>query len=424
MKPSHSLLLILLLIAVAGCQSQDAPPPSAPAMPVPEVETAQATTRAIVDYREYTGRTAAMNSVEIRARVSGYLLQSPRSADSERTQFSGLARAESSNRAPSSEATDAEGTGTSEGSADRSIPEVSVNEGDLVKKGDLLFMIDPQPYELALQQSKGSLEAAEARLEQANKDLARSDALLDRNATSAAEYDQAVATVAELRGQIENLRATVARNQLDLEYTRVRSPIDGLLGRTLVTSGNLVAADSTILTTVVSVDPIYVDFNVDEQSVLDYRTRMLEGEVKDARQATISIRLGLANEVGFPHEGTINFVNNITDPTTGNTLVRGTFDNDTGILSPGLFARIQAPFSSEYNAVLIPTKAIGMDQQGRYVMVVGDGNKVQRRSITMGDIVDDKTVIREGIEAGETVVTSGLQKIRPGSEVRLQGAKS
>ncbi|GAA4455119.1 efflux RND transporter periplasmic adaptor subunit [Novipirellula rosea] len=404
MKHSSNLLFSLLLIAVAGCQSKSPPPAEAPAMPVPEVETADATTRKIIDYREYTGRTAAVNSVEIRARVSGYLLQSPRSADSDRVQPAEPAK------------TDATSSSL--------IPEVNVNEGELVKQGDLLFMIDPQPYELALQQSKGSLEAAEARLKQANKDLSRSDALLDRNATSAAEYDQAVAAVAELRGQIENLRATVARNQLDLDYTRVRSPIDGLLGRTLVTSGNLVAADTTILTTVVSVDPIYVDFNVDEQSVLDYRKRMLEGEVKDARQTSIPIRLGLANEDGFPHEGSINFVNNITDPSSGNTLVRGTFNNDTGILSPGLFARIQAPFTSEYEAVLVPTKAIGMDQQGRFVMVVGDGNKVQRRSIKMGDIVDDMTVIREGVKPGETVVTSGLQKIRPGSEVRLQGAKS
>ncbi|WP_372715790.1 efflux RND transporter periplasmic adaptor subunit [Novipirellula sp.] len=402
MKHSSSLLFSLLLIAVAGCQSKSPPLAEAAAMPVPEVETADATTRKIIDYREYTGRTAAVNSVEIRARVSGYLLQSPRSADSDRVQP----------------------TAKADANLNSSIPEVNVNEGELVKQGDLLFMIDPQPYELALQQSKGSLEAAEARLKQANKDLSRSDALLDRNATSAAEYDQAVAAVAELRGQIENLRATVARNQLDLDYTRVRSPIDGLLGRTLVTSGNLVAADTTILTTVVSVDPIYVDFNVDEQSVLDYRKRMLEGEVKDARQTSIPIRLGLANEDGFPHEGAINFVNNITDPSSGNTRVRGTFNNDTGILSPGLFARIQAPFTSEYEAVLVPTKAIGMDQQGRFVMVVGDGNKVQRRSIKMGDIVDDMTVIREGVKPGETVVTSGLQKIRPGSEVRLQGAKS
>ncbi|WP_442505277.1 efflux RND transporter periplasmic adaptor subunit [Novipirellula sp. SH528] len=419
MKHLLSLLFCLPLLAVAGCQTESTPPAGPPAMPVPEVETADATTRKIIDYREYTGRTAAVNSVEIRARVSGYLLQSPRSADSDRTQSNEPA----DTQAPNSDPTTDETAETDE-SAKRSIPEVSVNEGELVKKGDLLFMIDPQPYELALQQSKGSLEASEARLKQANKDLTRSDVLLDRNATSAAEYDKAVAAVAELRGQIENLRATVARNQLDLEYTRVRSPIDGLLGRSLVTSGNLVAADTTILTTVVSVDPIYVDFNVDEQSVLDYRTRMLEGEVKDARQSSITIRLGLANEDGFPHEGSINFVNNITDPSSGNTLVRGTFDNDTGILSPGLFARIQAPFTAEYEAVLIPTQAIGMDQQGRYVMVVGDGNKVQRRSIKMGDIVDEMTVIREGIKAGETVVTSGLQKIRPGSEVRLQGAKS
>ena len=152
--------------------------------------------------------------------------------------------------------------------------------------------------------------------------------------------------------------------------------------------------------------------------MLDYRTRMLDGKVKSARDGKIAVRLALANDDGFPKEGFIDFVNNITDPGTGNTRVRATFENNTGILSPGLFARIQAPFSAEYQAVLVPTKSIAMDQQGRHVMVVAGDNKVLRRAVKLGPIEGDMTVIREGVKAGEQVVTSGLQKIRPGVEVR------
>ena len=379
MKICFRLLLIVLLV---GCRPKL--PPSTPPPPLPEVAVTQASTKKIVEYREYTGRTSAVDSVAVRARVSGYLLKTPRKKTN-----------------------------------DDSIPKVMVEEGKLVKKGDLLFVIDPKPYELGLQQSLGSLTASEARLKQAHNDLTRSETLLNSNSISKAEYDQSFASVAELRGQIESLKATVARNQLDLEYAEVHSPIDGLLGQTSVTTGNLVAADSTVLTTVVAVNPIYVDFEVDEGSVLDYRTRMLDGKVKSAREVKIAVRLGLANGGGFPWEGVIDFVNNITDPGTGNTRVRATFENNTGILSPGLFARIQVPFSAEYEAVLVPTKSIAMDQQGRHVMVVGDDKKAVRRAIKLGPIEGDMTVVREGVNAGERVVTSGLQKIRPGAEVRI-----
>ncbi len=377
----------LLVVLLAGCHS--AGPPPAPQLPPPEVEVAAATTSKLIEFREYTGRTAAVDSVEVRARVSGYVLQTPRTKTN-----------------------------------DASMPAVTVEEGKLVKKGDLLFVIDDKPYQLALKQTVGALTASEAKLQQANNELARSESLVNSNSISRTDYDQAVASVAELRGQIESLKATVARNQLDLEYTQVRSPIDGLLGQTSVTAGNLVIADSTVLTTVVAVNPIYVNFDVDEQSVLDYRTRMLDGKVKSARDAKIAVRLGLANNDGFPQEGFIDFVNNVTDPGTGNTRVRATFDNTTGILSPGLFARIQVPFSAEYQAVLVPTKSIAMDQQGRHVMVVADDNRVLRRAVELGPIEGDMTVIREGIKAGEQVVTSGLQKIQPGVEVRVASSPS
>ena len=374
---------LLIVVLIVGCRSKALP--STTQFPPPEVAVALASTSKVVEYREYTGRTSAVDSVEVRARVSGYLLQTPRTkANADSTQ------------------------------------NVLVDEGKLVKKGDLLFVIDAMPYQLGLQQSLGSLTASEARLQQANSELTRSESLLKSNSLSQSEYDQSFASVAELRGQIESLKATAARNQLDLEYTQVRSPIDGLLGQTQVTTGNLVAADSTVLTTVVAVNPIYVEFEVDEQSVLEYRTRILDGKVQSAREVKIAVRLGLVNDAGFPREGVIDFVNNITDPGTGNTRVRATFENDTGILSPGLFARIQVPFSGEYEAVLVPTKSIAMDQQGRHVMVVGDDKKVSRRTVKLGPIQGDMTVIREGIKPNERVVTSGLQKIRPNTEVRIE----
>lgn len=384
MDDCFKLLLVVLLV---GCHS--AVPPTAPQLPPPEVAVAAATTSKLVEFREFTGRTAAVDAVELRARVSGYVLQTPRTKTN-----------------------------------DASMPAVTVEEGKLVKKGDLLFVIDDKPYQLALKQAVGALTATQAKLQQANNELTRSESLVNSNSISRTDYDQAVASVAELRGQIESLKATVARNQLDLEYTQVRSPIDGLLGQTSVTAGNLVVADSTVLTTVVAVNPIYVNFDVDEQSVLDYRTRMLDGKVKNAREGKIAVRLGLANNDGFPQEGFIDFVNNVTDPGTGNTRVRATFDNNTGILSPGLFARIQVPFSAEYQAVLVPTKSIAMDQQGRHVMVVADDNRVSRRAVNLGPIEGDMTVIREGVKAGEQVVTAGLQKIQPGAEVRVASSPS
>lgn len=383
------------MLVVVGCAPKVSQTPPAP--PPPTVEVAVAEQRKIIDYREFTGRTAAMESVAILARVSGYLLRSPRM------------------KAPQNPPSSSEATKDKD-----SDWQITAREGELVKKGTPLFLIDPQPYQLALDQSLGSLKASQARLTQANQDLSRSRELRGREAASEAEYDQAVAAVAELRGQIENLKATGERNLLDLNYTRVESPIDGLLGSTMVTEGNLVVADSTVLTTVVSVDPIYVDFNVDEQSLLNYRQRIVTGEVASARDVKIPIRMGLVNEDGFPHEGTIDFVDNRTDPNTGNTRIRGIFKNTTGILSSGLFARVQTPFTQEYEAVLIPSPAISMDQQGRYVMVVGEDNVASRRSIQLGQLVGDQTVITNGVRAGEQVIISGLQKVRPGAPVTIE----
>ncbi|MEO8268326.1 MAG: efflux RND transporter periplasmic adaptor subunit [Aureliella sp.] len=400
----RSLLLVSCLVAIAGWHCMLAGCKRAPVTsdppPAIEVEGAYAINQNIVGHRVFTGRTAAVNSVDIRARVSGYLRKAPRSS-----QVRGEVDSEVDSEISTEPAKPLE-------------PEVVVSEGSQVNIGDLLFVIDPEPYVLALEQSEGTRLATEARWDQAVKDFGRAKKI--ENTISPAEYDSSEASADELKAQVVALKANSARARLDLDNTQVHAPIAGLLGQTLVTPGNLVVADTTILTTVVSNNPIYVDFEVDEQSLLDYRSRMLAGKVKNARETSIAIRLGLANEDGFPHVGTIDFVNNRTDPNTGNTRIRATFDNSSGVLSPGLFARVQVPFTAEYSAILIPTIAIGMDQKGRYVMLDGSGHKVERREVELGDIIGHLTAIREGIEVGERVVTSGLQKIRDGSLVHFK----
>lgn len=399
---------LVAIVWIAGCNRE--PAGKSAGGPVegalPAVRVAEAMKQELIDYREFTGRTSAIATVQIRARVSGYLLQTPRSK---------------TRQSDDNQATPNDADSTDKQASDDS-PWVSVTEGQLVEKGDLLFIVDPKPYELAVEQTQGLLEASVARFKQANQELQRQTELVERDASSRSDFDKAVAGVDELQGKIANLKATARRNLLDLGYTKVTSPIGGLLGRTLITEGNLITADTTILTTVVSVDPIYVDFNVDEQSVLDYRKRQSQGKVQSARDTKIPIRLSLANEDGFPHEGSIDFVDNTTDPNTGNTNIRGVFENIDGKLTPGLFARIQAPFTEQYDAVLIPTTAIAMDQQGRYVLIVDDEYTVARRTVTLGQIVDDKTVVTQGVRAGELVIVAGLQKVRPGAKVQTETA--
>jgi len=412
---SVACLFVCVTVSV-GCNKPAASSAAGPSASPVAVDTAIATSERIVEYREFTGRTAAVNSVEIRPRVSGYLLQTPVSDPKNVIQPAGEAVDVPVDLTKFHDVVDSN-------YGDKSFI-VKVREGELVQEGAPLFEVDPEPYRLAYEQAVGKLEAAKGQLVQARRQQDRLKTLASSNAASQAEFDVAIAAASAAAGTIDQLKAAVDSSYLQWQYTQVRSPIAGLLGRTQLTRGNLVIADTTILATVVSVDPIYVNFTVDENSLLDYQKRISEGTVQSARNSVISIDMALSNEVSFDHHGVIDFVDNVTDPETGNTQVRARFENKDRRLSPGYFARIRAPFTAPYDAVLIPTIAIGADQQGRYVMVIDEAIVVHRRAIETGNQRESTTVIKRGIEAGETVVTIGLQKVRDGAPVALAKAST
>jgi RND family efflux transporter MFP subunit len=337
----------------------------------------------IKEYRNFTGRTAAVESVEIRARVSGYLARIPYKSRYENGKE--IHRGE---------------------------------EGLEVKKGELLFEIDPRPYEAALAQAEGNLKAALARLQRQDADLARAKVLRDRGAISREEYDKAIGDKGETAGSLVALRAAVARAKLDLDFTRVTAPFAGRVGRAAITEGNLVTADNTLLTTIVSLDPMYAYFDVDESSMLHYQKLIREKKLKSARDAKIPVDLGLSNERGYPHEGIIDYVDNQLNAATGTLRIRGLFSNKDRVLTPNLFVRVRVPFSPEFKALMVSERAIGMDQRGPYVLVVQSDNTVEHRPVKIGTTEDGLTVIEEGLKEDESVIVNGLQRARPGSPVK------
>ncbi len=418
---THAVIL-LVVVSALGCQKEKAKrPPGAPpgaipgsagAPPIPEVEVVSPYQQKILDYREFTGRTAAADRVEIRSRVSGYILQTPRSKGQPENQSANASVGQGT-----------QGTRDAQSKPDDS-SRVVTGEGDYVEKDTLLFVIDPEPYQIALDQAVANVAAGQATFKRFDLELVRARELIASRSVAQADLDLAIANQSQSSAQQQNLEAVVQRARLDLRYTRVLAPFAGIVGQTLVTRGNLVVADTTILTTLVSTDPIYVYFDVDEQSLLDYRQRIRSGSVKSARDTQIDIQLALANEADFAHAGRIDFVDNTTDPATGNTRLRGTFPNPDNSLSPGLFARVKVPFTAEYDALLVPTRALAVDQQGRYLMVVDDKQTAQRRVIETGTEVDGKTVITKGLKPEDVVIVEGLQKIRPKSPVKIRPMKT
>jgi RND family efflux transporter MFP subunit len=361
-----SFAVVTLCLALGGCKRE---PPAIAATPPPVVMVSSPVEREVSDYYEYTGRTAAVDAVEVRARVSGYLVK------------------------------------------------VNFREGALVKKGDLLFQIDPRPFQAVLDQAKGQVAQLEARLARAEADVARDERLLPKGAASQKDLDTAIADRGEARAGIQSARAAVARAALDLEFTQVTAPISGRISRYLLTEGNLVTMDSTLLTTLVSIDPMYVYFDADEGSVLRVRELIRTGKVHSARDVAVPVLLGLANETGYPHRGTVNFVDNQVNPQTGTLRLRGVFPNENEVLSPGYFARVRLLIGQTHGALLVTDRAIDTDQGQKIVYVVNDKNEVLSRPIRVGALHDGLRVIEEGVQPGERVIVNGLLQVRPGITV-------
>lgn len=344
--------------ALAACSDGQAEAPALP--PPPDVDAAQVVLKSVRQWDEFTGRIAATGMVDIRPRVSGY------------------------------------------------IDRVAFKEGDEVKAGDLLFVIDPRPYRATYQSAVAQLERARASARLADVQNQRAQSLVKSGAVSLDMSDTRTAAVGQTGADVHAAEAAVATAKLNLDFTEVRSPITGRAGRALLTLGNLVQADQTVLTSVVSQDPVYVYFQPDERAFLRYRELARKGERAISAN---EVRVGLANETGFPHSGTVNFVNNQVDPATGTINARAIVPNPDGVFTPGLYARVQLEGRAEFKALLVDDKAILTDQDRKYVYVVGADNKATRKDVVLGSLHDGLRIVQSGLSADDKVIVAGLQKI-------------
>jgi multidrug efflux system membrane fusion protein len=361
----YLLFTIAVVVLVAGCTrtaaQQAAPPP-------PQVTVASVIERNVTEWDEFTGRLQAVDSVDVRPRVSGL------------------------------------------------ISAVRFDEGAMVHRGDLLFQIDARPFQAEVDRLRAELARAKATVQRANSELQRAERLQAENAISREEHDRRAAFAQESAAQTEAVEATLRSAELNLEFTQVTSPIDGRVGRAIVTAGNLVATgpgEATLLTTVVSIDPVHAYFDADEQIFLKY-----SGARGVRRKAdTTTVRMALSNDDGFPRVGHMDFLDNQLDGTRGTIRGRAVFRNSDGQLTPGLFVRLRLAGTTAYRGLLIQDRAVGTDLSKKFVYVVGVQNDVQYREVTLGPVVDGLRVVRSGLHAGESVIVNGLQRVRPGARV-------
>ena len=305
---------------------------------------------------------------------------------------------------------------------------VEFTEGGEVKKGDLLYVIDPRPFQATCDRVTAQIGVAEANLVYRKAELARNKELVGPKVITLSEFDQSTAAHGEAVASVTATKADLETARLNLSFTEIRSPIDGKISKTKVTKGNLVNADQTLLTTIVSVDPMYVYFNADEHMLLRLLAEERQGKLKVDGHSTMEVYVGLANEEGFPHRGTIDFADNRVDSGTGTIEVRGVLPNPlpakgSRVLLPGLFVRIRVPLGDPHKAVLVAEQALGTDQGQKYVLVVDDKNVVQYRRVKLGRLEAGLRVIEEGLRGGERVMVAGLQRVRPGSVVQPEQVK-
>ncbi|MGX4642155.1 efflux RND transporter periplasmic adaptor subunit [Massilia sp. SYSU DXS3249] len=347
----------LLAATLSGCS--DATGKAAATAPAaPPVSAALVLEKPVAETQEFSGRLEAVEQVEIRSRVSGF------------------------------------------------ITAVNFKPGSEVKKGDVLFVVDPRPYQAEATRAAAAAASARAKLELARRELARAESLLADKAIAKREFDEALSAQKELEANANAAQAQYESARLNLADTRVVSPIDGRVSKAEITLGNLVDP-SAVLTTVVSLDRIYASFDGDEETYLRVGARAQQG-------APVSVRVGLANETGFPHEGRLEFVDNRLDAGTGSVRMRAVFENRGRSLVPGLFARVQLGAADSRQAVLISDRAVSTDQSRKFVVVVDAANKAEYRQVALGPVIDGLRVVRSGLKAGEKIVVNGLQRVRPG----------
>jgi RND family efflux transporter MFP subunit len=366
-----AVLFVLLTVALMGCKS-DATPTEIP-QPT-QVTAAAAIERDVTDWDEFTGRLEAVETVEVRPRVTGY------------------------------------------------IDGMHFAEGGLVKKGQLLFTIDPRPYRAELAKAEAELARAQAQVELNRRLATRAESLVGVKAISQEAYEQRLNAAREAEANLEAAKAAVAAARLNLEYTQITSPIDGRIGRAQVTAGNLVTGGpnaATLLATVVSVDPMYVTFEGDERVFLKYADLARQSADGTALKR-YTVKLGLASEEGYPHAGELHFVDNQVDPRTGTIKVRALVRNADALFTPGLFARVQVFTGEQRKAVLVDDRAIGTDQSQRFVYVINAANTVEYRKVKPGRLHDGLRVIDQGLAPGEWVVVNGVQRVRPGMPVGIE----
>lgn len=362
-----ALLAVLIAAALAACDS-GAAAPGAGMPPPPEVSVAKVLSKTVRQWDDYSGRVSAVETVALRPRVSGY------------------------------------------------VDRVAYREGDDVKKGDLLFSIDSRPYRAELARAQAQLEGARSAARLAASQGARAEALVEAKAISREEFESRNAANAQGSAGVRAAEAAVASAQLNLQFTQVRSPIDGRAGRAMITAGNLAQADATLLTTVVSLDPVHVYFDSDEQSFLRYQALARSG---DRARSDNAVRVGLANEDGYPHRGTVDFTDNQVDATTGTIRARAVLPNPDRTLTPGMFARVQLEGGQAAPALLIDDKAVLTDQDRKYVYVLGPKNAAMRKDVVLGRISNGLRVVQSGLKADDTVIVSGVQKVfAPGMPVK------
>lgn len=358
---TRTVLGAVVVAFIAAACSKPAPPP-----PTPQVTVAPAAGRNIADWDEFTGHFESVDAVEARPRVSGF------------------------------------------------VQRVTFTEGSTVRRGDPLFIIDPRPYQAEVARAEAQLAQARTRAELANAEYERAKRLVATQAISREELEARTSGRADGDAAVRAAEAALATARLNLEWTTVRAPIAGRVGRAEVTPGNLVQAgppSATLLTTIVSLDPIYVYFDTDEQAYLKY-VRAIGG-----RGGQQPVRIGLANETDFPHEGTLDFVDNRLDASAGTIRLRAVVPNGDRLFAPGLFARVRLGGRATYPATLVQDHAIGTDQDRKFVLVLKPDSSVEYRPVTLGRLVDGLRVVTSGLEPGENVVVNGLMRVRPGMKV-------